>query len=467
MSFSKIRISLFWKILVWFWLSFIVIFMTNLLIMQRHGDDVRYRKLPPHLHKQLINGKRKLEHVVAKQGLSKFSRRMKRFDRSYILNEKGDDIFDQNVPSLLAELNHKVITEQRILSAVKKEQLYFGGLPLQVEGKSYRYYIGQKIPFWSRSFFGQFMREFSHNLLLTSFMVSFPLSLLLAWIITSPINRLRRTTKKLSLDLNDTKPLNRLTRRRDEFGHLAEDFKGLILHINQLIESKSQLLSDVSHELRSPLARLQIALGLARKKWSDIDQKENSSELERIHKEADNINQMLTNLLDYARIDSSTLERQQSICDLQQLLQSVVEDARFEGANKGLSIELDVQTNSRLMGEPNELLSAFENTLRNAIRYANNDIQITLSRTTLASYPDQEFAYISICDDGEGVDESKIGKLLDAFYRPNEDRARKSGGVGLGLSIVKKVAERHQGQLQLRNLEHGGFCVELFFPITA
>lgn len=455
MNKRKLKISLFWKILLLFWLVFVIIFTANLFFVHLSSETIRYRPLPPHLHHQLENIRHKLDFVLREQKVKK-GRQRKFLRNIFLINQNGNDHFGKFVPEMLTQLDTRVSKNNIPMTAFKKQLLYFGGLPYHSTRGIFKIYVLQQFSILSRGYFGVFIREFAHNLLISTFFVSFPVSFLLAWLFTRPIKKLQLAIKEMSKNLNHRKNLESLLSRGDEFGELARDFDSMAEDLNKILVSKNRLLSDVSHELKSPLARLQIALGLARRKQpSSTD----SSELERIKLEADRMNQMITGLLDYSKMDTQYENYDKQSFDLSELITILVNDATFEGQQKEIQIQSNLEPNLMIKAIKPMMVSCIENILRNAIRYANKKIEVNCH---LDSSTKQ--VIVSVCDDGNGVIDGQQKRIFEAFYRPEEDRSRQSGGVGLGLSIAKKAVDAHNGIITAENIQPYGLKISIHFP---
>ncbi len=457
------RIRIFWKILFWFWLVFASVFSFNLFLTQVSSESARFRTLPPHLADQLSNIEDKLNHVLEKS--NKGHRKPRRFLRNaYLLDTQGNDYFGKRTPKLLLALNQQVIEEQQPMTVFKKRFLYFGGYEVQQQGKSYRLYVSQRFSFLSRSYLGFFIKEFAQNLIISTFFVSIPLSFLMAWFFTRPIKKLQLAISELSKDLNDKNSLEKLTSRGDEFGDLAQDFEKMAQHLDGIIRSKNRLLGDLSHELRTPLARLQLAIGIANQKTSE----KNIEELTRIKLEADRMNQMITSVLEYSRTDRLSSEPHMKQFDLSELIESVITDAKFEADSRNIELLSRLQNQLHFKGDRSLILSCIENIIRNALRYAASKIQIDCSIKNGWMTDDpaaaSSFVEIIISDDGSGIPGNELDKVFEAFYRPQADRSRESGGAGLGLSIAKKAVLVHQGEIFAKNLQPNGLQVTIRLP---
>jgi two-component system sensor histidine kinase CpxA len=285
--------------------------------------------------------------------------------------------------------------------------------------------------------------------ILLAILITGLISLGLAAMLTRPIRRLRRAAQQMAGgDLS----VRVGGRGKDEVAELARDFDVMAERLREMLDSQRRLLSDVSHELRSPLARLRVALELLEKSG------DGERAIQRIGKEADELERLVSNLLSLARLESgqSTLERKQ--VSLQQLLENVVNDAQFEAAARDKHVTLQVERDFTLKGDPVLLRAAIENVVRNAVRHTAEQTTVTVR---LGLVPDG--ALVEVCDQGEGVPEAELSRMFEAFTRIGEARDRHSGGFGLGLSIASQVMAAHGGRISAVNRSEGGLCVSLHF----
>jgi len=243
--------------------------------------------------------------------------------------------------------------------------------------------------------------------------------------------------------------------RSDELGELARTFDRMAERIQGLMAAERRLLLDISHELRSPLARLGVAIELAR------SGNNREAALDRIQKESDRLNTLVGQLLQTMRteVDPGALRAQ--TVRLDELLADIVSDCAIEAAARGCSLDFDASGAVTTTGDPELLRRAAENVIRNAIRYAppQTSIEVRLMR-------DGHAARIQVRDYGPGVPDEALARIFDAFYRVEGDRNRESGGVGLGLAIARRAVELHKGKLEARNA-HPGLLIEMQLPTSA
>lgn len=280
----------------------------------------------------------------------------------------------------------------------------------------------------------------------------------LALSITRPIRCLQQASKRLAAGDLDTRVAASMGGRRDEIGDLGEDFDIMAERLQSLLEHQKQLLSDVSHELRSPLARLKVALGLAQKKGAGTV----SHELQRIELESNRLDDLIRQVLTLSRLDAGSVYRREDYLDIAELLESIVQDCHYEmnGSKKRVVLQADqsgiVEANADL------LRRALENVIRNAVRYTPDDSEVTV--TVQADATQAQRLVLRICDQGPGVPEQKIDQLFEPFVRLSSARDRDSGGYGLGLAIAKRAVAFHEGTIRAWNQKSGGLCVEIVLP---
>jgi two-component system sensor histidine kinase CpxA len=287
-------------------------------------------------------------------------------------------------------------------------------------------------------------------LLLTALVLCYAL----AKYLSSPIGKIRRATHKLAAGNLDTRVADQLGRRNDELGKLARDFDVMAERIESLITSQQRLSRDISHELRSPLARMNVALGIAKQKASP----EVGTQLERIETEADRLNQMIGRILTLSKLESGAADYGKEPVDLVEVVASVADDADFEARPLGKSVKMDGDGSCVIDGNEILLRSAVENVLRNAVRYTREGTTVDVSVSK-----NGETVKVFIQDHGGGVPEDELANLFKPFYRISEARDRATGGIGLGLAIADRAIAAHDGTISAKNM-NGGLQVEIALP---
>lgn len=282
--------------------------------------------------------------------------------------------------------------------------------------------------------------------------VSLVFAALLAAYVARPIRRLRLAMQAgaegelhpgLSAEMDD---------RRDELADLGRDFDRMAQHIGQLMKAQQRLLHDVSHELRSPLARLSAIIGLARQQPEFLGEC-----LNRLEHESTRMDALLSELLTLSRLESGMETRCDEPVDLGALLADVADDAAPECGQAGCRVELSAADGLLVSGDPQLLHRVFDNLLRNALRHAASGQWVGIEAERSG-----EGVVARVSDRGAGVARNEIERLFDPFYRSAS--AAGSGGHGLGLAIARRIVERHGGTIAAQNRPQGGLCVTVSLP---
>jgi two-component system sensor histidine kinase CpxA len=280
---------------------------------------------------------------------------------------------------------------------------------------------------------------------LISGLLCYALSLLM----TRRLKALQQASRRLATGDLDTR-LNVRQQGGDETDELARDFNSMAQQLQERIHAQKRLLADVSHELRSPLARLRIALALAQEKPADA-----AHYLRRIEQEAERLEELIGQLL-ASQAGNGTLDSQ---LDLVALLNGLIKDTNFEGAAEGKHAALQTALDSALVASTGDLLhKGLENILRNALRHTSAEHMVLV---TLTAEGDEY--HLRVEDGGGGVPEDELDKIFDEFYRTDTARTRVTGGHGLGLAITRRAVEQHGGRVMAANTE-SGLAVTVILP---
>lgn len=282
----------------------------------------------------------------------------------------------------------------------------------------------------------------------------------LAWYLTAPVVRLRAATQQLAAGDLTARAGVPGSRRHDEMAQLTRDFDLMAERLQNLVNAQRRLLSDISHELRSPLARLAIALELARQR-SGIDAR---TALDRIDRETNRLNEMIGRLLTIARLEAGSEAIEKSPVRMAQLIDEIARDAAFEAQSRHCEVEVSIVDDCVVNGSASLLHSAIENVVRNAIRYTREGTSVQV-RLEEASGPVPQ-AMVRVLDSGPGVPNEALDKLFQPFYRIDDARGRLTGGVGLGLAITQRAVSLHGGTVQAANRPEGGLMVEIRLPLA-
>jgi two-component system sensor histidine kinase CpxA len=280
----------------------------------------------------------------------------------------------------------------------------------------------------------------------------------MCWILTSqfaePLNQLAQVVQRFG----DGDMSARIqSQRKDEIGKLAVAFNHMADRIQTLLHGQRHLLQDISHELRSPLARLRVAVELTR------TDSERENAIAQVHKEVDRLTDLLEGLIQMTRVEGDPQACSPQEVAVADLLSQLIKDCSIEAAARHCQIIMTQPDESGLTmkADPELLRRAIENVLRNAIRHAPpySDVEVTLQRNSSS-------ALIVVRDHGPGVPEDALDRIFDAFYRVDSSRDRKTGGIGLGLSITQRAVRFHQGQIHAENA-YPGLRVSFEFPLRA
>lgn len=278
---------------------------------------------------------------------------------------------------------------------------------------------------------------------------------------TMPLRRLRSVTQQLAQGNLAARVGEGLVQRKDEVADLARDVDRMAERIEGLVNAHQRLVRDVSHELRSPLARLNVALELARQTAGpDL-----AAPFDRIDRESERLNELIAQLLMLTKLenDSSSMQHQQ--LDLAALITEIAHDVDFEASSKGRRVTATASEPLLLDANRELLRQALENLIRNAARYTAQDtsVEVTLRCRSVGG---RNWAHIEVRDYGPGVPESELYDIFRPFYRVNDARERQSGGSGVGLAIADRAVRLHGGSLRAFNAPGGGLVMELELPIT-
>jgi two-component system sensor histidine kinase CpxA len=322
-----------------------------------------------------------------------------------------------------------------------------------VSGVTYTFVAGlprrERSGFWSRTF-------------LTSFILTGGLlCYFLARHITSPVVHLRTVTAQFSdgaLSTRVTSPA--VLNRRDEIGGLAADFNRMAARIESLMRAQQRMIADVSHELRSPLTRLSLALGLVERR-AGTDSRQS---LTRMKCELERLNALITQLLTLSRLECLEQPLPRETIDLRAMLQEIAADADFEAANMDRSVRLLDSDNCSIRGSHDLARSAIENVVRNALKYTDPNTDVTIQ---LLCRNNSGTATIIVEDCGPGIPVHALEHIFEPFYRVDEARDRRTGGVGLGLAIAYRIVALHGGSIHASNREGGGLEMRINLPSIA
>ena len=295
-------------------------------------------------------------------------------------------------------------------------------------------------------------RNGGRGMVLIALFVSAVVSYFVARTITRPVQRLRESANAVAAGNLDTRVAEHVGRRRDDIGLLARDFDNMTSRLERAWQQQSELTANVSHELRSPLARLRVALELAKRRTGDV------AELDRIELETERLDAMIGQLLEFSKLDVDAHGSLDSV-DLSELLRSVVDDVRYEFRDSKLCIDLETADNIPVKCYPRPLRSAIENVLRNAAQHGPTDATIGVRLDSA-----QGMAVVEVTDQGGGVPDHELERIFEPFYRVRSSGPG-SSGTGLGLAIAARAIELNGGLITAENSD-GGLGIEIRLPMV-
>lgn len=247
--------------------------------------------------------------------------------------------------------------------------------------------------------------------------------------------------------------------RMDELGFLSSSFNSMATKIESMVLSQKRLQSDISHELRSPLARMQVAAEILRKKIATKDVKS----LDRIELEVSRMNELIGNILELSRVDSILTSLKVCEFNITEMISEIALDANYEAKKTKKKVIFEYKEKLEIVGNKEVLARAFENVIRNSLKYTKPDSEVAITQLFCEV---GSIAKFEITDNGSGVDEENLPLIFQPFFRCEEARDRNSGGTGLGLAIAKRAIDRHLGEIRAENISSGGLRIIIELPLN-
>ncbi len=383
--------------------------------------------------------------------------------RAYLFNEKGEEVSQRGAPDWAVRMF-------RSGSPSPKDGFIIPAPKVMKESRAssdgqHQFTLVMGLPPGPRLFLGP--RGMPIPGLIIGVITSGLACYFLAWYLTKPIVRLRAATRQLAAGDLTARSGAPASKRRDEVAGLVRDFDAMAERLEMLVKAQSRLLNDISHELRSPLARLNVALGLARQRAGV----ESTDMLDRIELEASRLNELIGRILTLARLEDGEQGVPQTPVPLGEVVTNVAEDAEFEAQERHCHVHAEIPAGDwGVCGNDSLLHSAVENVVRNAIRYTaeGTSVEIELSRgLTRDDRSGGREAVLRVSDSGPGVPPDALEKMFEPFYRLDDARGRLTGGVGLGLAITERAVRFHGGRVSAFNRAEGGLMVEIRLPLIA
>ena len=446
--------SLYLKIFIWFWLAMIIINVATFAIFAlTRPTPIRrsWRDLT-----QVGPNAQKAAEIYDQSGVAALTSALQATEKSSgvsatFFDENGKELSGRTVFPGTNELIARAAESHEIEFNVEGRDTLVARPVVSAKGQHYMYVAHIPRPPFQLGLQTQILR------LLVVLVIGGIFCFWLSRYLTTPLLKLRTTTNELAEGNLGARVANRLTKRRDEVGQLGRDFNVMAERLESMVKAQQRLLGDISHELRSPLARLGVALGLARQRSGP----EANGALDRIERESDNLNEMISQLLELTRLESGTDGRQRTEINLTALVRDVAEDADYEARSVNRSVQVVSAEECSINGVEELLRSAIENVVRNAVRFTPEGTAVEVALHRQNGYVDH-FAVISVRDRGKGVHEDALAKIFRPFYRAEDARDRQSGGgTGLGLAITERAVHMHGGSIKATNAPDGGLSVEM------
>jgi two-component system sensor histidine kinase CpxA len=456
-SFSSIG----FKIFLWFWLFALSSIITtqfisaqlaeNSIVLPAHQDDQRkLNRIARRIERgnisatELLKNSRNMPHeALMIKDIQ--SGQVVTYKRRYLTGLVN--YLEKNSFSAMASIQFR---RSRITGPIiitldnKKVQLY-----LAVRGKSRH--------------FGSFIMQLPNWLKLA---IPITISALLAWLLARTLIRPILTIREAATDIGNGQLDARIEdahKRKDELGSLARSFNTMADKLSQNLTANQRLLADVSHELRSPMTRLQLAVGLAQQSMNKPDLQE--KHLARCELEVTRLDKMISDVLSLSRLENTFQKVNLQTVALDALLADICQDCQYLADEKQMLVTMNNFFSLNLPADQNLLSSALSNVIINAIKYSPERSEVVISMQRLM-HNHLDSINIVISDSGSGVPISTIDKLFQPFYRVDEARDRNSGGTGLGLAIAQQAILAHNGEISAKNNENSGLSVTITLPIN-
>lgn len=460
--------SLFLKIFLWFWLAMVFIVLAYYAVtLARLNDETRQRWMSDQLATHARTSARTFERN-GQAGLVEYLNLMEQTlaIRAFLFDQNGNELSGRVTPPEARQLGRLAVAggDASDSGEITSASSFVAKSTVAPSGR--RYVMVGELPGWRRfpySYdFG--LRDWQWQLLVL-FLTAGVLCYALARYLVSPVVKLRAATYQLARGNLSTRVGPSLGRRHDELADLGRDFDRMAEQLESLALAQRRLLQDISHELRSPLARLFIAIELTRRQVPDGA----SPALARMEAEAERLNNLIGKLLTLEQLESPGEIHPRSSVDLAALVSKIASDADFEAKGQNRSVVVTASEPCTIEGDEELIGSAIENTLRNAVRYTDEGTTVEVSLRCLRQNGDntKSTALLRVRDHGCGVPTEQLGEIFRPFYRVAAARDRQSGGTGLGLAITQRAVTLHGGSVSAWNAPDRGLIVELQLPVSS
>ncbi len=452
--------SLFFKIFVIFWIAQSLIFAISTALIVRHhfeSPDVLFDGL----HSSLENDARRAVTAYESGGCAAVDALGTEIEQQIALKDAaGRDLC--NAPGLpLPPASEQFPTH--ITSSQTGEQFIWRVPMTSPSGKRYFFLLGRPHVERPHSLLDDLV-HFASPTLPVAIVVGGLTTFVLVLFFTRPIAGLRKAARELAHGNLKARVQEPVRRSRfssgDEFHGLLRDFNHMAERLESLVGAQQLLLRDVSHELRSPLARLSVALELAREDGSQ----EMAKHLDRIERETEKLNQLIGQLLTLSSMEAiENVERFEPV-SLRQIVAQMIPDAQYEASQRQCSVVFHAVDDCTVQGNRHLLYRAMENVLRNAIQYTKPGTEVEIRVATERDEASHMVSVVEVSDRGPGIPEAEIDAIFRPFYRVDRARSQDTGGFGVGLAIAERAVKLHGGRVSGRNRSGGGAIIRMQFP---
>jgi signal transduction histidine kinase len=448
--------SFFLKIFLWFWMTFLVVAMMLAVVMAiTRSHETMLARLSVYLPLEI----RQATEIYQREGKTGLLHHFDQVKESgyiepYLFDESWKDVLGRTPPSWAVEFAKAARVDAPLFSKFAGGNGLAAQQAVEPGGQRYTMLVVTRSPSVP-----DLIRELSFRSLFGLFAILLVGGAFCFWLarhFANPIVQLSEAAGRIADGLLYTRSNQSIRLRRDEIGRLGVSFDRMAERIESLVHGHQRLFGDVSHELRSPLARLSVAEGLLRQ----CPPEERTEYLDRIALEVEHLDQLIGQLLTLARIDSGADSSRKERVELSTLVQEVAVDGNFEAQAKRCAVRIDSEDLCATTGAREQLRRAIENVVRNAIRYTqpSTDVEITIRKQYA---PALSSAVVQVRDHGPGVSSEHLEKIFLPFYRIPTIDGEPTGGAGLGLAITERIVRMYGGRVSARNALDGGLIVNL------
>lgn len=449
--------SLYWKIFISFWLATILIIFTTAWvtsqIAQKSTQPAREQTFMDSYANAAVATYESGQQTALLNWLKQIG--LSRHMSIYLLSSTGEIIGAEAAPENVKKVAENLLKDQLSEGIFKSGNLIVSHEIISTSGKYYRLAAVSEKPI---SYFVQIPWAGLTIRLTLAIFISGLICYLLSLYLTQPLRSLGMAAKSIAKGKLNTRVGRLRGHYKDEIADLSDEFDRMAEQLENLVSSKERLLQDISHELRSPLARLHIAIELGRNKTKQLA----DTEFNRMDIECARLNALISEILEFARLEKSTTDVYLSEVNMPELLSEIIQDANYESGKQSTRVSEGTIEPCHILIDARLIHRAIENILRNAMHYSPSDQKIVVS----LEYSDSKnHIHIDIKDSGPGVPEDQLEKIFNPFYRVDTSRTKKTGGYGLGLAIASRAVQLHHGEIIAVNNKEGGLLVRIILPV--